>query len=291
MFPKSFDYVVPQSLGEALALMVRHGDEAKVLAGGQSLIPLMKLRFLFPSHVIDIGRIPELHGIDERNGEIRCGAMTRHADIERSSLLCKHIPLLYAAATEIADVQVRNRGTLGGALAQADPASDWATTSLALKARFRCVSLRGERMINAGDFFKDTYTTALEDGEILTDIFFPLPHPASRAAYIKIHRRTGDFAIASVALQFTVDGAGHCQTIGLGVGGVGATPVAPADVIAFLQGKTLSDPVIEEAASMLKARLHPIEDIRGSSDYKRRIAGVAFQRAFRKAAGRDRRET
>ena len=287
MFPKAFDYFAPQSLDEALTLTERYGEEASVLAGGQSLIPLMKLRFLYPTYIVDLNGVPELRGIEEHRGEIRCGAMVRYCEIERSSLLRRQIPLLHEAVTEIADVQVRNRGTLGGALAQADPAGDWATVSLALGARIRCVSRRGERTVEASAFFTDTYTTALEAGEILTEVRIPVPSPASKAVYVKMHRRTGDFAIASVALQLTVGGGGRCEAIGLGLGGVGATPIAPTEVMEFLKGRVLSESVIEEAGAMLVAKLEPIEDIRGSVDYKRRIAGVAFRRAFRRAMGQE----
>lgn len=289
MFPKAFDYFAPKSLEEALDLVERYAEDARVLAGGQSLIPLMKLRFLFPAQIVDLNRIPGLNQIERQDGVVKCGAMVRHADIERSAALRRHLPLLGQAVGEIADVQVRNRGTLGGALAQADPAGDWATACLALGARMRCLSKRGERFVSAAEFFTDTYTTALAGEELLADVFFPLPKPANRAAYIKIHRRTGDFAIASAAVQFDLDDAGRCKSVGIGMGGVGATPLRPMEVIRFLEGKALSEPVIEEAASMLSAALEPIPDVRGSADYKRKVAAVALRRALLKA--RDQEQT
>ena len=288
MFPKAFDYFAPTSLDEALELVERYGDEARVLAGGQSLIPLMKLRFLFPSQIVDLNRIPDLNRIEEQGDEVKCGAMVRHAGIEGSSVLHRDVPLLREAVGEIADVQVRNRGTLGGALAQADPAGDWATACLALGARMRCVSKRGERLVNAGEFFTDTYTTALAEGELLTHVFFPTPKPAKRAAYVKIHRRTGDFAIASAAVQLDIDTEGRCKSVGIGMGGVGPTPLRPMEVIRFLEGKTLSQPVIEEAASMLPPLLDPIPDMRGSAHYKRKVAAVALRRALVKARDQER---
>lgn len=291
MFPKPFDYHVPRSLDEALTLVERFGDEARVLAGGQSLVPLMKLRFIDPAHVIDLNRIPELGGIEERGSEIRCGAMVRHADIERSTLLGRRIPLLHEAARDIADVQVRNRGTLGGALCQADPAGDWAVAALALKARLRCLSRRGERTIEASGFFQDTYTPALEPGEILTDVFLPVPPPESAGIYIKMQRRAGDFAIASVALQLAADGKGRCESVGLALGGVSATPLAPAGIAEFLVGRVLCEAVIDEAAAMLPEQLDPMEDVRGSADYKRKIAKVAFGRALTRAMTQVRERT
>ncbi len=288
MFPSSFDYSAPSTLGEALDLLERYGEDARVLAGGQSLIPMMKLRFLSPAHVIDIGRLPELRGMDELDGEIRCGAMVRHGDMERSGLLRQRLPLLHEVSLEIADVQVRNRGTLGGALAQADPAGDWPTACLALGARFRCVSKKGERLVEARHFFRDTYTTALDPGELLTHVYFPIPPAVGRWAYIKIHRRTGDFATASTAVQMTVDDQGRCVTIGLGLGGVGPTPLIPENAVEFLTGRELTDANIDEAGVMVAAQLDPIEDIRGAVDYKRRVGRVAFGRAMRKAIKRDR---
>ena len=288
MFPREFDYSVPATLPEALDLLEQMGDEARVLAGGQSLIPLMKLRFLSPAHVVDIGRLEELKGIEERGSEIRCGAMVRHAEMERSSVLQRCLPLLHEASLEIADVQVRNRGTLGGALAQADPAGDWPTACLALGARFRCVSKNGERFIEARNFFEDTYTTALQPGELLTDVFFPIPPEEGKWAYVKIHRRAGDFAIASTAVQIALNDDNRCKTVGLSFGGVGLTPLIPGHVVEYLMGRELTDASIEEAGTMLAAQLDPIEDIRGTADYKRRVAKTAFKRAIGKAIGRGR---
>jgi carbon-monoxide dehydrogenase medium subunit len=249
----------------------------------------MKLRFVYAGHLIDLGRIAGLAGIEERGADIRCGAMTRHGDIERSSLLAERIPLLHEVAGEIADVQVRNRGTLGGSLCMADPAADWAVASLALGARLRCVSRRGDRLIDAAEFFRDAYTTAMAPGEILADIFFPVPPAGSVGTYVKIRKRSGDFAIASVALQVVADALGRCEWIGLGVGGGAATPIAPRDVTAFLKGKVLDGPVIDEACAILARSLDPIEDLRGSADYKRSIACVALERAAQRAVEEARR--
>jgi len=283
VFPKAFEYLAPATLADALKALHLYGEGARMLAGGQSLIPLMKLRFLEIENVIDLRRIAELRGIEEQGKEIRCGAMVRHSEIERSALIGSRIPLLREAAVEIADVQVRNRGTLGGALCQADPAGDWAVACLALEARMRCVGPQGERVIPALAFFKDTYTTALAPDEILTDVFFPVPPAGSVGVYVKIRKRSGDFAIASAALQLTIGADGRCEKAGVGIGGVAPTPVAPRRIAAFVAGKTPCDAVFQEACAMLGAYLDPIDDLRGSADYKRSIAGVALERAFRRA--------
>lgn len=283
MYPRAFDYFAPRTLDEALELVTRYGEEARVLAGGQSLIAAMKLRFLSPAQLIDINHLSQLSGIELVDGEIRCGALTRHVDIERSALIAEHIPLMSKAAVEIADVQVRNRGTLGGALAQADPAGDWPSVALALGARIRCTSLRGARMIPAARFFHDTYTTVLSSDEIITDVFFPVPAPRTRAAYVKIHRRAGDFAVASVALQLLLDAQQRCASVELALGGLGATPIRPAEVLSYLAGRELTAASLDEAAQLVISCIDPIGDVRGSASYRRRIAGVALRRALAQA--------
>ena len=280
VFPKAFDYFAPRSLAEALSLVERYGDDARLLAGGQSVIPLMKLRFLDPAYLIDLKWVPDLKGIELRDREICCGAMTRHCDMERSKDISRNIPLLHQAATEIADVQVRNRGTLGGALCQADPAGDWAVTALALGARMRCTSQSGDRVISAGAFFKDTFTPAIDSREILVDVRFPIPPAGSKGVYIKIRKRAGDFAIASAAVQITCDANGRCANVGVGLGGVGSTPVLPNQVVDYLTGRTLTAKAIEQACDLLEKQIDPIEDIRGSVAYKRRLARVVLERAL-----------
>lgn len=291
VFPKPFDYAAPATLPEALDLLRRYGENARVLAGGQSLIPLMKLRFLELGNVIDLRRIAELRGIEEEQGEIRCGAMVRHSEIERSGLIAHRIPLLSEVAAEIADVQVRNRGTIGGALCQADPAGDWAVACLALAARMRCVGPGGKRVIPASAFFTDTYTTALAPEEILIDVLFPVPMPDSVGVYVKIRKRSGDFSIASVALQARMSAEGRCDKAGVGIGGVAPTPLAPQAIAEFLTGKTMSEEVIQETCAMLPQYLDPIDDLRGSAGYKRSVAAVALERALRLATERARRKT
>ena len=280
MFPKPFNYVAPATLSEALVLLQRHGDEARVLAGGQSLLPLMKLRFVDLENLIDLRRLSELRGIEEKNEHIRCGAMVTHSEIERSELIARRIPLLRHAAAEIADVQVRNRGTIGGALCQADPAGDWAVACLALDACMQCTGPKGKRLMSAAEFFIDTYTTALAHEEILTDVRFPIPSSESVGVYIKLRKRSGDFAIASVAVQaqFTLDG--QCEKLGIGMGGVAPTPLHLKNISAFLMGKRLEKPAIQEACAMLDQYIDPLGDLRGSADYKRKTAAVVLERAL-----------
>jgi len=244
----------------------------------------MKLRFVDFENVIDLRRIAELRGIEDQGPEIRCGAMVRHSEIERSELIGRRIPLLREAAMEIADVQVRNRGTLGGALCQADPAGDWAVACLALEARMRCAGPQGHREIQASAFFTDTYTTALAQDEILTDVLFPVPSRGSTGTYVKIRKRSGDFAIVSIALQMRMAADGRCEKVGIGIGGVAPTAVAPHDVAEFLAGKPLSETVMREACGLLEQYLDPIDDLRGSADYKRSVAGAMLERALRRAA-------
>ncbi len=280
MFPKAFDYLLPKNLKDALRMLREHGENARVIAGGQSLIPMMKLRFLALEQLIDLKEIHDLRGVEVLEEKVRVGSMVRHSEIERSDVIAKHVPLLRQVACEIADVQVRNRGTLGGALCQADPAGDWAVASLALAAEMRCVSENGERVIPAHEFFLDTYATALNSMEILADVRFPVPPPRSASAYVKIRKRSGDFAIASVAVQITRNEAGQCIKVGIGVGGAAPTPIVPLNISDFLNGKRLSKDVIGDACKMLAECVDPIEDLRGSAAYKRDIATVALERAL-----------
>src|SRR6266849_642267 len=217
MYPTSFEYLAPSGVRETIELLTQYGEDAKLLAGGQSLVPMMKLRLARPKYLIDINRISDLSYIREQNGYIHCGAMARHAQIEESALLKEKIPMVAEAASEIGDAQVRNRGTLGGGLVEADPAGDWGPVALALNARMKCVGPKGERLIAATDFFTFAYTTALDSNELLTEIIFPVPDAETSGAYSKLERVAGDFAIASAAVQMGVDSNGVCKSIGIGV--------------------------------------------------------------------------
>jgi aerobic carbon-monoxide dehydrogenase medium subunit len=287
MYPAAFEYLKPNSIGEAIALLKEHGEDAKLLAGGQSLVPMMKLRIARPKVLIDIHRIADLNYIREQADQIRCGAMTRHAQIQDSSLIREKIPMLSEAASEIGDVQVRNRGTLGGGLVEADPSGDYGAVVLALNTQMKCRGPGGERVIPAADFFSFAYTTALASDEILTEIIFPLPSISSAGTYLKLERVAGDFAIAGAAVQMALEGNGTCSTIGVGVTGAGTVPQKAIAVESLLQSKKITPELIDEAGRIIQEGAEPIEDTRGSAAYKkkalsailRRALGIALQRA------------
>lgn len=280
MYPACFEYLKPSSIGEAIALLQQYGEDAKLLAGGQSLVPMMKLRIARPKVLIDIHRIADLNFIHEEAGQIRCGAMTRHGQIEESELIQNKIPMLSEAADAIGDAQVRNRGTLGGGLVEADPAGDYGAVVLALDAQMKCVSPRGERVIPAADFFTFAYTTALESDEILSEIIFPLPISNSAGAYLKLERVAGDFAIAGAAMQVALDGNGACSTIGVGVTGAAAVPQKAVVVESLLLGKKITPELIDEAGRLIQEGAEPIEDTRGSAAYKKKALGAILRRAI-----------
>jgi carbon-monoxide dehydrogenase medium subunit len=280
MYPVSFEYVAPTTLNEVSEWIGRYGADAKFLAGGQSLVPLMKLRLARPKCLIDLNRISELDYIKEANGQIRCGSMTRHVQFEESDLIKKKIPMIAEAATHIGDCQVRNRGTIGGALVEADPAGDWGPVVLALNAVMRCIGPQGERLLEAREFFDFAYTTHLRDDELLTGIDFPVPPSGSFGTYSKLEKITGDFAIVSVALQMETGRDGRCRQIGIGLGGVGVAPLKPARVESFLLEKQIDQQIIQNASDLLDDEIDPLSDQRGSADYKRRVLKVVFRRTL-----------
>ena len=280
MYPASFEYLAPVGIGEAIELLRRHGDDAKLLAGGQSLVPMMKLRVARPKYLIDIHRIAELNYIREEAGSIRFGAMTRHVQIEESSLIREKLPMLSEAASEIGDAQVRNRGTIGGGLVEADPSGDYGAVILALNAQLKCVGPRGERVIPSAEFFTFAYTTALESDEILTEIVFPLPQKGSAGVYLKLERVAGDFAIASAAVQLSLDKEGACNEIGIGVTGSGAVPQKSLAVETLLRGKKITPALIDQAGHLIQEGAEPIEDLRGSASYKKKALSAILRRAI-----------
>jgi len=286
MYPAAFEYLKPSSIGEAIALLQQHGEDAKLLAGGQSLVPMMKLRIARPKVLIDIHRISDLNYIREETGQIRCGAMIRHVQIEESELIRSKIPMLCDAASAIGDAQVRNRGTLGGGLVEADPSGDYGAVVLALNARMKCISPRGERVIPAADFFTFAYTTALDSDEILTEIIFPLPDSSSAGVYLKLERVAGDFAIAGAAVQMSLDRNGTCNTIGVGVTGGGTVPQKALAVESLLQGKKITPELIDQAGRLIQEGADPIEDTRGSAPYKKKALSAILRRALRTALQR-----
>ena len=283
MYPTSFEYLAPKSVGETVELLTQYGEDAKVLAGGQSLVPMMKLRVARPKYLIDINRIADLAYVREHNGKLHCGAMTRHAQMEESPLLNEQIPMLSQAASVIGDAQVRNRGTLGGALVEADPSGDWGPVVLALNAQMKCVGSQGERLISATDFFTFAYTAALESNEILTEIIFPVLNGGSVGTYAKLERVAGDFAIASAAVQMRLDSDGVCRSIGVGVTGGASVPQKAFSVETLLSGKKITPEIINEAAHIVQEDADPIEDLRGSAAYKKKALAAILKRALRDA--------
>jgi aerobic carbon-monoxide dehydrogenase medium subunit len=283
MYPTSFEYLAPKSMGEAVELLTQYGEDAKVLAGGQSLVPMMKLRVSRPKYLIDINRIADLAYVREQNGKLHCGAMTRHVQMEESPLLNEQIPMLSQAASVIGDAQVRNRGTLGGALVEADPSGDWGPVVLALNAQMKCVGSQGERLISATDFFTFAYTAALESNEILTEIIFPVPNGGAVGTYAKLERVAGDFAIASAAVQMRLDSDGVCRSIGVGVTGGASVPQKAFSVETLLSGKKITPEIINEAAHIVQEDADPIEDLRGSAAYKKKALAAILKRALRDA--------
>jgi carbon-monoxide dehydrogenase medium subunit len=280
MIPAAFDYVRPTTLDEALGLLARHGDEAKVLAGGHSLIPAMKLRLSQPKLVVDIGRIGDLRSIGERDGKIAIGALTTHYDIESSALLAGSCPLLPEVAGKIGDVQVRNKGTIGGSCVHADPASDWPAAMLALDADFEIAGPDGSRTVSAKDFFVDILTSAVKPGEILKSI--QLPATAKTVAYVKFAQKASGFAIAGVAA--VVDKARN--GIAVAVTGVAAKAYRAAGVESSLRGVELSAATIATAAQKAADGVDLLSDIHASAEFRAHLARVQTKRALELAASR-----
>ena len=285
MIPASFDYHRPASLEEAVKLLGQHGERAKVLSGGMSLLPMMKLRLASFAHLVDIGRIPGLEYIREEGGMLKIGAMTRQAALERSDLIRSKLPILADAVPLIADPLVRNRGTIGGNVANGDPGNDQPAIMVAVGA---ILVARGskERTIPAGQFYKGLYSTALAPNEILTEIRIPVPPARSGGAYVKLKRKTGDFAVAAAAVQLTLDAKGAVERAGIALTNAGLTPLDVADAAKYLAGKTPDEKTIAEAAKMAAAKSAPPADRRGSVEYKREMARVLTARALRKAVQR-----
>jgi carbon-monoxide dehydrogenase medium subunit len=288
MFPASFDYHAPTTLAEAVALLTRYREEAKVLSGGQSLLPLMKLRLGQPGHLVDIGRIPGLEYVDEQDGVLRIGGRTREAAIERSELIRSRYPILADTASVIADPLVRNLATVGGNLAHGDPANDHPATMLALGARVVATGPKGSREIAVEELFTGLFSTLLEQDEILTEIRVPSPPPRSGGAYRKLERKVGDFATAAAAVQLTLSASGEVERVGIGLTNAGPTPVKATKAERYLMGKRLDEATVAEAARLAARSANPTADRRGTVEYKREMARVLTARALRTAAERAR---
>lgn len=285
MIPPSFAYHAPRSIGEALSLLTELGDDAKLLAGGHSLLPMMKLRFAQPGTLIDINRIPELRGIREEDGLIHIGAMTSESDLIASRLLQERLPLLPEAALLIADPQVRNRGTIGGDIAHGDPGNDHPAIAMALDATFVLQGPKGERQVKAVDFFHGTYMTALAENEILTAILVAPFQAGTGYAYQKLKRKTGDWATAGAAVVLRMAG-GLVTQISIGLTNVAPTALRARAAEAALIGKPLDDATLAVVAQAVRAVCEPAEDLRGDIEYKTAMASEMVKRAIRAAAAR-----
>ncbi len=284
MIPDSFDYVTASSLPEAVTLLERYGDEAKILAGGHSLIPLLRFRLAAPSILIDINRISELEYIQETDGVLHIGSLTREAELDSSPLIRNRYPILLDTSTSLADPTVRNWATVGGNLAHGDPANDHPATMLALGASVVAVGPAGQRVIPIDEFFTDsTFETTLHPNEILTEIRVPAPAEHSGGAYVKLERKVGDYAIAGVAAYVTLDDAGLVTRAGIGLTNVGPYPIKARDAEQSLLGKQLDDAAIHQAADLAAGASQPASDIRGPSEYKRAMVRTLCVRALRKA--------
>lgn len=286
MIPAQFDYEAPTTIDEALMLLAQNPDEAKILAGGHSLIPAMKLRLAQPSLVVDIGRIKDLSYIREQGNEIRIGAMTTHYELESSSLLKKICPLLPDCASHIGDVQVRNKGTIGGSVAHSDPAGDWPAAILALEADIITIGPGGERTIKADDFFVDLLTTALQPGEILREIRVNTPPRSFGHSYQKVRHPASGFAVVGVAAALQLGSNGSCEAVAIGITGVASKAYRAGEVETALRGKALTEQTIADAAQHACDGVDLNSDLYASEDYRRHLAQVYTKRAIQKAVTR-----
>ncbi|MFT0546769.1 FAD binding domain-containing protein [Allopusillimonas ginsengisoli] len=285
MIPRPFEYHAPRSLPDAIGLLSQYGDEAKLLAGGHSLLPMMKLRFAQPGHLIDLGKVPGLKGIYDAGNEIRIGAMTTENELIWSELLQQKCPLLVEAARLISDPQVRYLGTLGGDISHGDPGNDHPAIMLALDASFVLSGPSGERIVAASEFFLGTYYTALESTEILTEIRIPTPAAGTGYCYSKLKRKTGDFATAATAVLLRMNGS-LVEHVSIALTNLGPTALKAADAEAALQGEEINDQTIAQAAKLAMSVCEPVADLRGDIEYKTAMAGVMTERALRTAYSR-----
>jgi len=283
--PAQFDYLCPRTVDEAVDLLARHGDDAKVLAGGQSLVPLMNMRLARPAVIIDINRIAALEYLREERGMLRLGALTRQRAAERSPLVADRCPLLRDALRLVGHVQIRNRGTIGGSIAHADPAAELTAILVALDGETTVRSARGTRVIPAADLFVTYLTTSLDPRELLVEVRIPALPPGAGWSWMEIARRHGDFALAGVGVVLTVR-RGTIAEARIALTGVGPTPVRAARAERLLVGRAPSEALWGEAAEAVRAAVTPEEDIHASAEYRRHVSGVLAQRALREAAAR-----
>jgi carbon-monoxide dehydrogenase medium subunit len=282
--PGPFEYERATSVDGAIAALREHGSEARIIAGGHSLLPMMKLRLANPEYLIDINDLQELDYIREEGGELRIGALTRHVDLLKSDLLHQHFPVFRDAEEVIADPVVRNRGTIGGSLCQADAAEDLSAVCTAAKAKVVIRGAEGDRVVGMDEFHVGPFMTAVGDGEMLTEVRLPLRAGGS-SAHEKVERRAGDFAIAAVSVALWIDG-GRIADAGIALAALGPTTVHAARAEELLRGKAPSDELIEEAGAIASEDCSPLPDGRGPVDYKRHLAGVLTKRALRRSTAR-----
>jgi carbon-monoxide dehydrogenase medium subunit len=279
MKPPAFDYIAADSIAMAVAALAEAGDDAKIIAGGQSLVPMLNFRMLRPSILVDINRIAGLDVIEETSGAIRIGALTRHYQLETSPLISRHLPVLSCAMTHVAHLAIRNRGTIGGSLAHADPAAELPMMALLLDAELRVASGSGERTVTARDFFLGALTVDLASSEIITGIVLPKLPPRTGWGFEEVARRHGDFALTAVAATLTVSG-GAIEQARIALTGVGATPLRAAEAESLLVGHALERDLVSRAIDAVRATIEPETDLHASSDYRRHLAGVLTGRAL-----------
>ena len=285
MIPANFDYIAAKSLDEAISLLAEHKDDAKILAGGHSLLPAIKLRLMQPKVLIDLGRIKDLSYIKEEGGQLRIGSMTTHFQVETSDVVHRVSPLLTETATQLGDIQVRNKGTIGGSLAHSDPAADWPAAILALDAEIVATSAKGDRIIKATDFFVEMLTTALEPGEILREIRIPVGKSKVAQAYLKVRHPASGFAVVGVAINLSVD-SGKFQTAAVGITGVSPKAYRATKVENALKGNSLDAKTLSAAAAHATHGIDVNSDLYASAEYRTQLATVYTRRALEIAAGR-----
>jgi len=287
MKPAPFEYFDPRTVEEAVSLLRDHGEDAKILAGGQSLMPLMNMRMARPEALIDLSRVTALDYIRETDGALAIGAMTSKRSVERSELVRSRQPLLHAATLLVAHPQIRNRGTVGGSMAQADPAAEYPAVALVLGAELRALGPDGERTIEADDFFVSYLTTALEPAEVLIEVRFPMLDDGTGWAFQEVSRRHGDFAMAGAAVNLSVEGAGRCTKARIVLFGVGPVPIRARGAEQVLVGESLGGPLLETAARKASEDLdEPLSDVHASAEFRRHLAEVLARRSLTEAMAR-----
>jgi CO/xanthine dehydrogenase FAD-binding subunit len=280
MKPAAFEYVRPRSLGDALEVLREHGDEAKVLAGGQSLVPMMNFRLARPAVIVDLNGLPELAYIRAEGSGLALGAMTRQRTIEKSALVRERSPLLAEATPWIGHLPIRTRGTIGGSLVHADPAAEYPVVMVALEAVLTVARHGGTRQVAAAEFFQTYLSTVIEPDEILTEIRVPALPPRARAAFVEISRRHGDFALVAAAASVDVDPSGHIALARVALGGVGPVPIRAREAEAMLMGQRPTAALLAQAAASVMGQTDPPDDIHASAEYRREMSAVFTRRAL-----------